>query len=88
MGEKCDCLNDCGDDRRVHQYLVEPCDGRMREAQREKARLQAEISLREDAARYRWFRAAYLPNGLGVYGAELDAAIDQAIRDEKESPND
>lgn len=87
MAEKCDCLNDCGDDRRVHQYLVEPCAGRMRAAQREKALLQAEISLREDAARYRWFRAAYLPNGLGVCGAELDAAIDAEILCEKEATN-
>lgn len=84
MAEKCDCLNDCGDDVRVAQYLVEPCEGRLRCALREKARLEAEVELRENAARWCAFRAAGLPNGLGVYGAELDAAVDELIRDEQE----
>lgn len=87
MAEHCDCLNWCGDDERVHQYLVEPCAGRLREVQRDKARLQAEVALREDAARYRWFRDAALPNGLGLHGAELDAAIDEEIQYDKGAAN-
>ena len=56
MAESCDCLNRCGDDERVGQYLVEPCAGELRSAQRTLARLQAEVRLLEDARRYRWLR--------------------------------
>ena len=84
MAERCDCLNDCGDDRRVAQYLVEPCEYRMERALRQKAELEAYVGMRLDAARWRAFREAGLPNGLGVYGAELDAAVDELIRDELE----
>jgi len=79
MADQCDCLNDCGDDLRVGLYQVEPCPGALRSAKRQLAKLQAEVDLREDAARWRWFREAYMPNGLGVYGAELDAAVDEEI---------
>lgn len=84
MGERCDCLNDCGDDRRVAQYLVEPCEYRMECALRRKAELLAEVELRLDAARWRAFREGRVPNGLGLYGAALDAAVDELIRDELE----
>lgn len=57
MAEPCDCLNQCGDDERVVQYLVEPCEWRMNRALREKARLAAEVSLHEDAAKWRAFCA-------------------------------
>jgi|GEM_PF-2017604 len=38
----------------------------------------------KDADRYRAFRKAGLPNGLGVYDAELDAACDELIEDQRE----
>jgi hypothetical protein len=40
--EKCDCLNDCGDDHRLREGSVEPCDTlkRERERQRELSRLR------------------------------------------------
>lgn len=57
MAEPCDCLNQCGDDERVGQYLVEPCECRMNRALREKARLETEVSLHEDAAKWRAFCA-------------------------------
>jgi len=82
VADQCDCLNDCGDDERVGLYQVEPCPGALRYAKRQLAKLQAEVALREDADRWRWFREAYLPNGLGVYGAELDAAVDVEIQAE------
>lgn len=41
-------------------------------------RLQQVIA---DARRYRAFRAAGLPNGLGVYDAELDRACDELADD-------
>lgn len=53
MAEPCDCLNDCGDDRRVHEYLVEPCAGRMREKLAEKQRLQQKLQRRLDAKAWR-----------------------------------
>lgn len=58
MAERCDCLNDCGDDRRVHEYLVEPCAGRMREKLAEKQRLQEELQRRLDAKAWRQLPAA------------------------------
>ena len=39
--------------------------------------------LERDAARYRAFRAADLPNGLGVYGEELDAACDELAAEQE-----
>ncbi|MDA7086541.1 hypothetical protein PH586_09135 [Pseudomonas sp. SA3-5] len=53
MAEPCDCLNDCGDDRRVHEYLVEPCAGRMREKLAKKQRLQEELQRQLDAKAWR-----------------------------------
>lgn len=53
MSESCDCLNECGDDERVGQYLVEPCEWRLAQAHREKARLTEELAMREDAASWR-----------------------------------
>ena len=38
----------------------------------------------KDAERYRAFRKAGLPNGLGVYDAELDAACDELIEEQRE----
>lgn len=40
--------------------------------------------LKKDAERYRAFRKAGLPNGLGAYDAELDAACDELIEDQRE----
>lgn len=53
MPEQCDCLNTCGDDPRVHEYLVEPCAGMMREKLAIKQRLQDELQLRMDAKAWR-----------------------------------
>lgn len=39
---------------------------------------------KKDAERYRAFRKAGLPNGLGVYDAELDAACDELIEEQRE----
>lgn len=43
-----------------------------------------EDSLLKDAERYRAFRKAGLPNGLGVYDAELDAACDELVEEQLE----
>ena len=87
VADQCDCLNECGDDERVGRYEVEPCPGALNYSKRRLAELQAEVDLREDTARWRWFRAAFMPNGLGLYGAELDAAVDDEIRAEREVAN-
>lgn len=47
-------------------------------------RSEDEDSLLKDAERYRAFRKAGLPNGLGVYDAELDAACDELIEEQLE----
>ena len=39
--------------------------------------------MQPNAERYLWFRKECLPNGLGVYEEELDAAIDAGIADDK-----
>lgn len=57
MAEQCDCLNQCGDDERVALFLVEPCEWRVKRAQQEKARLESEVSLRDDAANWRAYCA-------------------------------
>ncbi len=60
MDKPCDCLNDCGDDEHVRQYLAAPCEWRMNMARKELARLEAEVALHEDAAKWRLFRAIVL----------------------------
>ena len=48
-GERCDCLNRCGDDERVGLYQVEPCDFRIQCAKWKRAELTRLVSLYEDA---------------------------------------
>lgn len=76
MSEPCDCLNDCGDDERVGQYLVEPCPGMLRARQRTLARLQAKVSLIEDAKRYRQIRASVDAGAWQLIGAESGDELD------------
>lgn len=52
-GERCDCLNMCGDDHRVGLYQVEPCADRFRIAKARRAELARLVSLYEDAIRWR-----------------------------------
>lgn len=52
-GERCDCLNRCGDDERVALYQVEPCDFRIQCAKWKRAELARLVSLYEDANRWR-----------------------------------
>lgn len=52
-GERCDCLNQCGDDHRVGLYQVEPCADRFRIAKARQAELARLVSLYEDAIRWR-----------------------------------
>ncbi|MDT4841129.1 hypothetical protein FQZ97_749700 [compost metagenome] len=47
MAEKCDCLNICGDDRRVTAYEVEPCEWRVQCARHRLAELREKVRLRE-----------------------------------------
>lgn len=49
----------------------------------EQLRSEAEV-LRKDAERYRAFRQAGLPNGLGVYDAKLDDACDELAAEQRE----
>lgn len=87
MAEPCDCLNDCGDDERVGQYLVEPCAHALTRAKRKLETLQAEVDLRADAARYRWLRDSPESSGILVDmfnasvedGYKFDAEIDAEI---------
>lgn len=52
-GERCDCLNQCGDDHRVGLYQVEPCADRLRIAKARRAELARMVSLYEDARHWR-----------------------------------
>lgn len=55
----------------------------MIDAVSERDALRDEVDqLRNDAERYRCFRRMGLPNGLGVYDDELDAALDSEISEE------
>jgi hypothetical protein len=79
MAEPCDCLNDCGDDERVGQYLVEPCPGMLLTRQRLLARMQAEVSLIEEAKRYRLIRSRVDAGAWQLLGAESGAQLDFLI---------
>lgn len=47
MIEKCDCLNTCGDDPRVHEFKVEPCECLVNSRKRHLAQLNDQLLLRK-----------------------------------------
>ena len=93
LKQKCDCLNDCGDDSDLAKGLVEACDWRKAAEQKQKDELQAKALLLQNARRYQILRDAHL-RALGAIVVQnetspqlsetaLDEALDKILNMQK-----
>ena len=74
---------------RIVSLLAQPAEADSFQIARHSKRLVEQLrseaeALRKDAERYRAFRKAGLPNGLGVYDAKLDDACDELAAEQRE----